>query len=148
MLAVTQLLFTAVFSCDAQAGDGDGLPCPVAAIAALSAAKSVPAASIAAMLHHGIRHRDASRAAPLLRLPGAKQIGSQKLCIMLEAAVRAKLEDAAWELGRCALAEPLSHCPARCLSRHGANNGWCCILQEEHHANTATATTKRADSTA
>lgn len=96
---MTQLLYTVVFSCDAQRDD-DSLPCPVAAIAALPAANQTSADSIAAMLHHGIRHQDASRAVPLLRMPGAKQISSRHLCAMVMDAARAGLADMMWELGK------------------------------------------------
>jgi hypothetical protein len=66
----------------------------------LPEARAVPADCIATMLQHGIRHGGMSHAAPLLRLPGAKQIASKPLCGMFLAAARAGTFELMLELGR------------------------------------------------
>jgi hypothetical protein len=99
-LQVTRLLYLA--ACDTHEGIQLSQPSVMTALARLPGAQATSADCIATVIHNGIAHKHWQHLPPLLQLPGAKLISSQRLCQLILKAAQRKMMELFQKLCRCA----------------------------------------------
>lgn len=99
-LQVTRLLYLA--ACDNEKGCDLSQPSVMASLARLPGAQAVSADCIATFTHNGISDKRWQHLMPLLQLPGAKLISSQRLCQLILKAAQKNMMELFQKLCRCA----------------------------------------------
>jgi hypothetical protein len=105
-LHVTRLLYQA--ACNTHNGIKLSQPSVMSTLACLPGAQAISADCIATVIHSGISHKRWQHVLPLLQLPGAKLISSQRLCQLILKAAQKKMMELFQKLCRCA-AEAVWH---------------------------------------